>query len=57
MIVTPSTSETEVARYTLSALNDTLKLTDLYIYNTGSADLASSIKSIGLYDIDGSKLA
>lgn len=56
-IVTPSASEVEVARFTLGAQNDALKLTDLYVFNTGSADLSSSIKSIGLYDVNGVKLA
>ena len=56
-ILTPSVSETELSRFTLGAQNDSLKLTDLYVYNTGSADLSSSIKSIWLYDINGNKLA
>jgi hypothetical protein len=33
-ILTPSSSEIEVARFSVSASNDTLKLTDLYVYNT-----------------------
>jgi len=56
-ILTPSASETEVARFTLGAQNDSLKLTDLYVYNTWTADLSSSIKTIGLYDVNGVKLA
>ncbi|MDP2090429.1 MAG: S-layer homology domain-containing protein [Candidatus Gracilibacteria bacterium] len=56
-VLTPSSNETEVARFTLGAQNDELKLTDLYVYNTGSADLSSSIKSIGLYDVNNVKLA
>ncbi|MDD3646395.1 MAG: hypothetical protein PHH06_03225 [Candidatus Gracilibacteria bacterium] len=56
-ILTPSTSEVELARYTLGAQNDALKLTDLYLYNTGSADLSSSLKTISLYDTAGNKLA
>lgn len=56
-VLTPSSTETEVARFTLGAQNDALKLTDLYVYNTGSADLSSSLKSIALYDVNGTKLA
>jgi hypothetical protein len=33
-MLTPSSSETEVARFSIGATNDTLKLTDLYVYNT-----------------------
>ncbi len=56
-VLTPSSTETEVARFTLGAQNDALKLTDLYVDNTGSADLSSSLKSISLYDVNGTKLA
>ena len=52
------TTETELARYTFSASNDALQLTDLYLFNTGSADLSARIKSISLYDSTGTnKLA
>ncbi len=56
-VLTASAVETEVARYTLAATNDALQLTDLYVYNTGTADLSSRIKTIGLYDVNGTKLA
>ena len=56
-VLTPSAAEVEIARFTMGAQNDALKLTDLYVFNTGSADLSSSIKSIGLYDVNGVKLA
>jgi hypothetical protein len=56
-ILTPGSDETEIARYTLSATDDDLQLTDLYVYNTGSADLSSRVKSISLYDVNGAKLA
>ncbi len=35
-VLTPSADEVEVARYTLSATDDDLTLTDLYVFNTGS---------------------
>ncbi|MFA5917351.1 MAG: S-layer homology domain-containing protein [Candidatus Gracilibacteria bacterium] len=57
IMLTPASSEIEVARYTLAATDDSLKLTDLYVMNNGTADLSSSIKSIGLYDTNGNKLA
>lgn len=56
-MLTPSSNEMEVARYTVAATDDSLKLTDLYVFNTGSADLSSSIKTIGLYDVKWVKLA
>lgn len=57
-VLTPSNVETEVARYTLSATDDKLQLTDLYLYNTWTANLASRIKTISLYDVTGTnKLA
>ncbi|MFA5917643.1 MAG: hypothetical protein WC850_05420 [Candidatus Gracilibacteria bacterium] len=57
MILTPASSEMELARYTIAAQDDDLRLTDLYIKNNGTADLSTSIKSIGLYDTNGNKLA
>lgn len=56
-VLTPSADEVEVARYTLSAVDDDLQLTDLYVFNTGSANLADRIKTISLYDVNGTKLA
>lgn len=56
-VLTPSADEVEVARYTLSATDDDLQLTDLYVYNTGSANLADRVKTISLYDVNGTKLA
>ena len=35
LVLAPSSTETEVARYTLWAVDDTLQLTDLYLYNSG----------------------
>lgn len=49
--------ETEIVKFTLWASYDDLKLTDMYVYNSWTADLSSSIKSISLYDINGNKLA
>jgi hypothetical protein len=46
MILTPASSEMELARYTIAAQDDDLRLTDLYIKNNGTADLSTSIKSI-----------
>lgn len=56
-VLTPSADEVEVARYTLSATDDDLTLTDLYVFNTGSANLADRVKTISLYDVNGTKLA
>lgn len=56
-VLTPSADEVEVARYTLSATDDDLQLTDLYVFNTGSANLADRVKTIALYDVNGTKLA
>lgn len=56
-VLTPSADEVEVARYTLSATDDDLQLTDLYVFNTGSANLAERVKTISLYDVNGTKLA
>lgn len=56
-VLTPSADEVEVARYTLSATDDDLTLTDLYVVNTGSANLADRVKAISLYDVNGTKLA
>ncbi len=56
-ILTPSASEMELARYTIAAQDDDLRLTDLYIKNNGTSHLPSTIKSIGLYDTNGNKLA
>lgn len=56
-VLTPAADEVEVARYTLSATDDDLQLTDLYVNNTGSANLADRIKTISLYDVNGAKLA
>jgi len=50
-------TEVEVARYTFSATNDALKLTDLYVYNAGTADLSARVKTVSLYDVNGNKLA
>lgn len=56
-VLTPSADEVEVARYTLSATDDDLQLTDVYVFNTGSANLAERVKTISLYDVNGTKLA
>lgn len=56
-LLTPSSTEIEVWRYTLSAQNDSLRLTDLYLYNLWTADLSSRIKTISLYDTNWNKLA
>jgi hypothetical protein len=56
-VLTPAADEVEVARYTLSATDDDLQLTDLYVTNSGSANLADRIKTISLYDVNGAKLA
>lgn len=56
-VLTPSADEVEVARYTLSATDDDLQLTDLYVFNSGSANLAERVKTISLYDVNGTKLA
>lgn len=56
-VLTPGSDEVEVARYTLSATDDDLTLTDLYVVNTGSANLAERVKAVSLYDVNGTKLA
>lgn len=56
-VLTPSADEVELARYTLSATDDDLQLTDVYVFNTGSANLAERVKTISLYDVNGTKLA
>jgi len=58
-LLTPGSTQVEVARYTLAAQNDDLKLTNLYLYNVGTsaADLSSRVLSVGLYNASGSKLA
>lgn len=56
-ILVPSSSETEVARFTLGATDDDLQLTDMYVYNTGTADLAARVKTASLYDAAGNKLS
>lgn len=56
-ILVPGDTETELARYTLAASDDDLKLTDLYVKNLGDADLSARIKTVSLYDAAGNKLA
>nr|MDD3720445.1 hypothetical protein [Candidatus Gracilibacteria bacterium] len=57
MALTHSSTGLVLAKYNISASYDDLKLTDLYLYNKGTADLGSSIKSISLYDVNGNKLS
>ncbi len=56
-LLVPGVTETELARYTLAATDDDLKLTDLYVTNLGDADLSARVATVGLYDISGVKLA
>lgn len=54
--LTVGTFETEVARIDISSSGDGIRLTDMYLENIGSMDLASRVRSVGLYDTNGNYL-
>jgi hypothetical protein len=53
LTISPSSVETEIARFDIAASNDSLRLTDLYLQNLGTLDLSARARSLSFYDGNG----